>query len=135
MVKTWLAPGVKQHHIRKYRRSKKWLVPDKLDSSFGLHPTTPDPAELCKIELARSYRRVQSSRMFRTMAPHDVSLHDLPGFGNQQSGDYVVIEKSQLSNISQLEEALRKEQLSLGEQCTWLACEKCRLHYSDTHTH
>lgn len=125
VAKAWV-----RKRVRKYPRGEPWLNAEKLDASFGVRPLSPEPRELRKIELARSYRRIQSSRMFRTMSRGAVSLTELfPKSNNsgsnqqqqqqQQDGKFILVDRKQLQSLAQLEEQLRGEEQFLGDQCTW----------------
>ena len=54
------------------------------------------------------------------MNPSDIDLSDLTSKNNTAKKDYVLIEKSRLSELTKFEDILREEKVFLGEQCAWV---------------
>jgi hypothetical protein len=101
-------------HLREIEKREKWLHQDRIDPQFGISGSSQESI------IRRSYRRMQSNRLFMQLKPEQSSLSDLHESIPGPNKNFVLVEESRLAEISKFENILRQEKEMLGEQCAWV---------------
>lgn len=101
-------------HLREVEKRERWLHADHIDPTFGISGDSQE------VTVRRTYRRMQSNRLFMPLKPEQTSLTHLHEPIPGPNKNFVLVEESRLEELTKFENILREEKAALGEQCAWV---------------